>query len=126
MALESDALHQSSLTQSRRIRGGILHKPDNLQCTLCLVAVELEAEVIVVQLGRWIGGRRGAEGEGDVFRAQGVEEDACPKGPVAVVEGFVDDVPGVAGAGEVADDVGDVGLDDGSEGLRGPCCCEDF
>lgn len=97
-----------------------MHKAYNVERAIRLAAVELERKVIVVQLGVWVSGGGGAERQGNVGGPQGVEEDALPKGAVAVVEGFVDNVPGVAGAGIVADDVGNVCFNDGGQGYRGP------
>lgn len=72
----------------------------------------LDVVVIVVQLGARVGSGGRREGQGDVVEAHGVVEDV---GAVAarVVEGFIDDVPGVALALVVADFAGDVGFDDG-------------
>lgn len=72
----------------------------------------LDVVVIVVELGGRVGGGGGGKGQGDVLEAQGGVEDV---GAVAagVVEGFVDDVPGVALALVVADFAGDVRLDGG-------------
>ena len=79
----------------------------------------LEVEVVVVKAGRGIGARGGGEGERDEVGAEGAEEDGVAKGAV-VVEGFVDDVPGVAEAAVVGHDVGDVRDDDGCEGVARP------
>lgn len=122
VALEADALHQGP-SGGRRVgrRGrGVLHEADDVEGALRLGTIELEREVIVVELGVRVSGRRRAEGEGDVRGAEGGEEYALPEGAVAVVEGLVDDVPGVAGTGVVAYDIGDVGLDGGGKSLWGP------
>lgn len=125
VALEADSLHQPTaggcclLGRSRRV-GGFIHEPHNLQRPLRLVAVELEGKVVVVPLGRRVGGGCRAEGQGDVFGPERVEKDAGPEGAVAVVEGFVDNVPGVAGPSVVADHVGDVRFDDACQSFGGP------
>ena len=80
-----------------------------------LVAGELDVVVVVVELGRGVGGGGGAEGGGDVGGAGRVVPDVGAVGAV-VVEGFVDHVPRVALALVVADDVGDVVLQDAEEG----------
>lgn len=114
VALEPDAVDA---------RGRVLHQAHNVQRRVRLGAVELKAEVVVVELRLRVCRRRRAEGDGDEVGAQGGKEDAVPKGSVTVVEGLVDYVPGVARAGEVADNVRDVGLDDSCEGVPRPCSC---
>lgn len=72
----------------------------------------LDVVVVIVQLGGRVGSGGGGKGYRDVVEAHGVVEDV---GAVAarVVEGFVDDVPGVALPLVVADFAGDVCLDGG-------------
>lgn len=104
----------------------VLHKTDNVEGGVGLCAVELDGEVVVVQLGGRVGGGGGAEGDGDEVGAEGGEEDAVAECAVSVVEGFVDYIPGIAGAFVVAHYVGDVGLDGGREGVAGPLCSCDY
>lgn len=95
----------------------VLHDLDG---AVRLVGVELETEVVVVQLRRRVGCRGGPEGDGDEICAEGAGEDAVAEGAV-VGEGFVDDVPGVAGAFVVRYYVGNVCFNYGGEGFWGPC-----
>lgn len=113
MALETDTVNTSAR---------VLHKTDNVESGVGLCAVELDGEVVVVELGGRVGGGGGLEGDGDEVGAKGGEEDAVAERAVSVVESFVDDVPGIAGAFVVADYVGDVGLNGGCEGVTGPLC----
>ena len=97
---------------------------DNVLGRHSLGAGGLQVVVIVVQLGLGVDLGGGLEGQLDVVRAEGVVEDGLAVGAV-VVQGLVDDVPGVALALPVAHDVGDVVDDDGLELLGGPRGCLD-
>lgn len=110
----------------------VLQHLDDLDRGLALGADALQVVVVVVQLGLRVDLGGGAEGQLDVLLAEGAVEDGLAVGAV-LLEGLIDDVPGVAAALPVPGDVGDVvdddvrqlglgpvaGLDPGSE-LRVP------
>ena len=110
VALQSDAVDAHAL------RLQVAHQ---LLCRARLGPCVLDVIVVVVELGGGVGGRGRAEGDGDEGGPDGVEPDVGAVGAV-VVERLVDDVPGVAAAFVVSDDVGDVVLERGDQGGVGP------
>ncbi len=96
-----------------------LHGLDQLDGKVGLGAVVLQVVVVVVQLGVGVGGLGGLEGKGKVVSAEGLEEDAVSP-DTRVIDGLVDDIPGVALALVVAHDVVHVRLNDGLQGSPGP------
>lgn len=78
-----------------------------------------EVVIVVVELCTGVGSSGKLEGQGKVAVAEGLEEGIVAVFTV-VLKGFVDDVPGVTFAFEVAHDVGDVRLDDRGHGVFGP------
>jgi hypothetical protein len=100
---------------------------DDRDGSVGLLGDGLEAVVGVVELDVLVGGGGGAEGDRDVLRADGPGKDgvAVARGAVVVVDGLVDNVPSVANAFEVGDDVGDVGLHHSDERVVGPAALLD-
>ena len=93
-----------------------LDKPDH---TVDLGSGPLNVVVVVVQLGVGVDLGGQAEGQLDVLVAEDLVEDGLTPGAV-LVEGLVDDVPGVALALPVPGDVLDVRGDGGGQVLGGP------
>lgn len=81
---------------------------------LC-VGGRVEVVVVDVELGVRVGGTGGLEGNADVVLTKNLHEDVLAEGAV-LVEGLVDNVPGVDLALEVGHDLGDVVLHDVGKG----------
>lgn len=74
---------------------------DVLACEGGFVAWALDAVVVVVEFCSWVCCGGGSEGDLDVFGTQDGEKGVVAVGAI-VVEGFVQNIPGVALAGPVA------------------------
>ena len=79
------------------------------------VGGRVEVVVVDVELGVGVGGAGGLESDADVVLTENLHEDVVAESAV-LVEGLVDDVPGVDLALEVSHDLGDVVLHDVGEG----------
>lgn len=110
MSLQADTVNAEALR---------LEQAEDPADTLGLGVGRLDVVVVVVELGLGVDLGGGLEGEGDVLLAEDVVEQGLAVGTV-LVEGLVDDVPGVALALVVAGDVGDVLNDDGPQLIGGP------
>lgn len=98
---------------------GVAEHLDDALGTFDLGAGKLEVVVVVVELGTGVNLGGGLEGELDVLLAENLVEDGLAPSSV-LVQGLVDDVPGVAAALPVPGHLGDVADDGLAEGLLGP------
>lgn len=69
---------------------------------------------LTVELGSRVCSGSGCKGNWEIGGPHGVIEDACPIGTI-IIEGLVDNVPGIAFALVMSNLAGDVGLDGGGE-----------
>ncbi|KAG9966599.1 family 10 xylanase, partial [Aureobasidium melanogenum] len=101
----SGAAAQTALKAAGTL-SGLLKEPD---------LPRVEVVVVDVELGVGVGGAGGLEGNADVVLTENLHEDVLAESAV-LVEGLVNDVPGVDLALEVGHDLGDVVLHDVGEG----------
>jgi len=110
-------------TDSVDLDAGGLNRLDEVLGRGGLVAWVLDVVVVVVELSGEVvgldGSLGGAESGVEVVSTGGVVPDVLAVGTV-VVEGLVDNVPGVAVVSEVSNGLGDVVLEDGQETSRVP------
>lgn len=97
----------------------LLETTDKLLHSLGLIAARLEVVVVDVELRVGVNLGGGLEGELKVVLADDVVEDGLAEGAI-IVEGLVHNVPGVALALPLGEDLGDVVNHHGGESLLSP------
>lgn len=97
----------------------LLQHPHDVDGSTALRTNPLEIVVVVVKLRIWVRLGRLTESNLDVLLAEDLVEDGLAPGAV-VLEGLVDDIPGVAATLPVTGDGVDVADDGLGEGLRSP------